>query len=169
MDNLMVFEITLTVVALIAAIVVYRFGKASINKIIATDQLKSSREVLIDKILGITVIVTTATLLVIIWRVDTDNLWLFATTVLGVIAVAFFAMWSMLSNVVAAVFIFTSNAFRIDDEIIILPDEIQGVVVDIKTFFVVLEDKDGNTMHIPTNMFFQKITKKVTAPVQPAD
>ena len=165
----MIFEIVLTLLTLIAAVVVYQFGKASIGKIIATNQLKSSREVLIDKILGITIIATTATLLVIIWGVDTSNLWLFATTVLGVIAIGFFAMWSMLSNVIAAVFIFTSNTFRIDDEIIILPDEIQGVVIDIKTFFVVLEDKDGNTLHIPNNLFFQKITKKVTVPIQPTE
>ena len=165
----MIFEIVLTLLTLIAAVVVYQFGKASIGRIIATNQLKSSREVLIDKILGITTIATTATLLVIIWGVDTSNLWLFATTVLGVIAIGFFAMWSMLSNVIAAVFIFTSNTFRIDDEIIILPDEIQGVVIDIKTFFVVLEDKDGNTLHIPNNLFFQKITKKVTVPIQPTE
>ena len=105
----MVFEITLTVLTLIAALIVYRLGKVSINKIIDTNQLKSSRGVVIYKILGITIIAVTATLLVIIWRVDTDNLWLFATTVLGVIAIGFFAMWSMLSNVVAAVFIFTSD------------------------------------------------------------
>jgi len=165
----MVFEITLTVLTLIAAVVVYRLGKASINQIMVTNQLNPSRAVLIYKVLGITVIAVTATLLVIIWRVDTDNLWLFATTVLGVIAIGFFAMWSMLSNVVAAVFIFTSDVFRIDDEIIILPDEIQGVVVDIKTLFVVLEDKDGNTLHIPNNLFFQKITKKVTVPIQPTE
>lgn len=165
----MVFEITLTVITLIAAVVVYRLGKASINQITVTNQLNPSRAVLIYKVLGITVIAVTATLLVIIWRVDTDNLWLFATTVLGVIAIAFFAMWSMLSNVVAGIFLFTSNAFKLDDEIIILPDEIQGVVVDIKTLFVVLEDKDGNTLHVPTNMFFQKITKKITVSVQPTD
>jgi len=165
----MVFEITLTVLTLIAALIVYRLGKVSINKIIDTNQLKSSRGVVIYKILGITIIAVTATLLVIIWRVDTDNLWLFATTVLGVIAIGFFAMWSMLSNVVAAVFIFTSDVFRIDDEIIILPDEIQGVVVDIKTLFVVLKDKDGNTLHIPNNLFFQRITKKVTVPIQPTE
>ena len=67
----------------------------------------------------------------------------------------------MLSNVVAGLFLFLSDPFRIDDEIVVLPEEIQGVVKDVKVLFVVLEDNEGNVVHIPSNLLFQKMIKKV--------
>jgi len=158
---IMVYKLIATLLVLVIGFLGQRLLRVSIDKFVEARQIKRVRGELVGRIarwLGWGVI---AILLISVWGVDTQNLWLFATSVVGVLAVGFFASWSMLSNLVAGLFLFFSDPFKIDDEIVVLPEDIRGTVIDIKALFVVLEDSQGNVLHIPTNLLFQKTIKKI--------
>ena len=97
-----------------------------------------------------------------IWSVDVGNLWVFFTSVLGIVAIGFFAVWSILSNVVAGIILLLSQSIRIGDDIVILPDEIKGKVIKINLMFTMLKGKK-HEIHIPNNQLFQKFIKKKTS------
>ncbi len=97
--------------------------------------------------------------LIILWGVSFENAWVSIAGFIGLIAIGFFAVWSILSNIFAGVILFFFRPFKVDDDIEILPDGISGKVKDINGFFVVLSDSEGNLTHVPNNMFYQKIVK----------
>ncbi|MFC1586008.1 mechanosensitive ion channel family protein [Fibrobacterota bacterium] len=122
------------------------------NQIKAKFMMKMARYMFL--LLGLIVVIS-------IWGIQIKNLWMLITGVFGIMAIGFFAVWSILSNCVAWLLILTSDLFRIEDTISILPDDISGEVIDMKLFFLVLKDGEGNIIHIPNSMLFQKYIKKI--------
>ena len=100
--------------------------------------------------------------LIILWGVSFENAWVSIAGFMGLIAIGFFAVWSILSNIFAGVILFFFRPFKVDDNIEIVPDGISGRVKDINGFFVVLRDEQGNLTHVPNNMFYQKIVKTLS-------
>ena len=100
----------------------------------------------------------TILLLVIVWGGDLENLWVSIGSILGVIAIGFFAIWSILSNIVAGIIIYAINPFKITDTLILVEKEVKGKVKDIGLIYTILEDEDG-TMTVPNNLFFQQVVK----------
>ncbi|MBU0580526.1 MAG: mechanosensitive ion channel family protein [Candidatus Margulisbacteria bacterium] len=109
-----------------------------------------------NKTLNIIMYFTILLGIITIW---VENPWSFFIGIIGVGAIAFFAVWSILSNVLAGFLILLTNPFRIDAEITILPDNITGKVADFDLMFTHLKDNQGNIINIPHNLFFQKIIK----------
>lgn len=97
-------------------------------------------------------------LLVIIWGGDLNNIWVSLGSILGVIAIGFFAIWSILSNIVAGIIIYTINPFKITDTLILVEKDVTGKVIDIGLIYTKLEDEDG-IITVPNNVFFQQIVK----------
>ena len=97
-------------------------------------------------------------LLVIIWGGDLNNLWVSIGSILGVIAIGFFAILSILSNIVAGIIIYTINPFKITDTLVLVEKEVTGKVIDIGLIYTKLQDKDG-IFTVPNNVFFQQIVK----------
>jgi len=157
----MIYKVMLTLGIIVVTMLAQRLLQVSINRFVDARQIKRVRGQMVGRVSRVTVWLLAVILLITVWGVDPSNLWIFVTGVIGALAVAFFAMWSMLSNIVAGLLLFVSDPFRIDDEIVILPEEIQGVVKDMKVLFVVLEDQDKNVIHVPSNLLFQKVVKKL--------
>ena len=95
----------------------------------------------------------------IIFSINIENVWSTVLSVLAIIAVALFTIWSLLSNIVAGILLFATRPFKLKDWIEIHPENIQGKVKDIGVMFVTLEDIDKNLIRIPNNLIFQKYTK----------
>jgi small-conductance mechanosensitive channel len=95
-------------------------------------------------------------LLVYVWGFDPEKLWLLVTGFVGLVAIGFFAVWSLLSNIVAGFFLFLSDPFKINDEIEVPEVSLQGKVLDIRPLFVVLEEPSGHRVYVPNNLLFQK-------------
>lgn len=108
-----------------------------------------------------TILLHTAVLIaiVLLWGVSLENAWVSVAGFLGLVAIGFFAVWSILSNIFAGIVIFFSRPFKIDDTIELIPDGIKGRVKDINGFFVILSDEEGSTCNIPNNFVYQKIVK----------
>ena len=96
-------------------------------------------------------------------------LWTAITGFAAVAAVAFFAAWSVLSNIFCAFLIFATQPFRVDDELEILDASdkvgIHGRVVAIHLLYTVLEEvgrADGREtlVQVPNSAFFQKTIRR---------
>nr|WP_237288629.1 mechanosensitive ion channel domain-containing protein [Variovorax sp. PAMC 28711] len=95
-------------------------------------------------------------------------LWTAFTGFAAVGAVAFFAAWSVLSNIFCAVLIFTTRMFRLDDTVELLENGekpgLRGRVLDINLIFTTLEESGnaiaGTTLQIPNSLFFQRAVRR---------
>jgi hypothetical protein len=74
-----------------------------------------------------------------------------------VIGVGFLAVWTMISNVTASVFITIWSPFKLGQMVEIVPENLKGRVVDRNMMFTVLRDGSDRVLHVPNNLFFQKM------------
>lgn len=89
------------------------------------------------------------------------NAWTAITAVLGLVAIGFVAVWSVLSNVLCSLMLIISRPFEVGDYIIVPSDELSGRVIDFNLLFTKLkDDHDGTTVQIPNNLFFQKAIRR---------
>ncbi|WP_438479892.1 mechanosensitive ion channel family protein [Oleiharenicola lentus] len=91
---------------------------------------------------------------------EIGGLWAMISTVLGLIAIGFVAVWSLLSNVSSTAFILIMRPFEIGDDIEFAGEPIQGRVVNLNMFFTTLLAHDSRLVQIPNNQFFQKAIKR---------
>ncbi len=99
--------------------------------------------------------------LILVWNVDIRHAWTAVTGILALVAVAFFAVWSLIGNILAGVLLYFTSPFKVDDHIEIMPDGIKGQVLMIYTFYTVLVDVDSNYIMVPNSIFFQRFVKKI--------
>lgn len=123
--------------------------------------------------------IVAATVLLILERVGVSAtvLWTAFTGFATVAAVAFFAAWSVLSNLFCALLIFTARPFRVGDSIEVLDTAEKpgatGRVVDINLLYTTLEDHDARPGHgawlqIPNALIFQRVVRRFHSTPPPA-
>ena len=120
-----------------------------------------------------------AALLLVLERLGVSGtvLWTAFTGFAAVGAVAFFAAWSVLSNIFCTVLILTTRPFRLYDHIEILENGekpgLKGRVIDVNLVYTTLqeqrEDGSDTVLRVPNNLFFQRTVRRWrTAPASPA-
>ncbi|AOS04559.1 mechanosensitive ion channel family protein [Xanthomonas oryzae pv. oryzae] len=99
--------------------------------------------------------------------VRADTLWTALTGFAAVGAVAFFAAWSVLSNIFCTFLIITTRPFRLHDHIELLEGGdkpgLKGRVIDINVIYTTLEetgDRPGSVLQVPNSLFFQRTTRR---------
>lgn len=101
--------------------------------------------------------------------VSATVLWTAFTGFATVAAVAFFAAWSVLSNLFCALLILTVGPFRLGDYIEVLDTAekpgAKGRVVDINLLYTTLEDAGSTPGHpmllqIPNTLIFQRVVRR---------
>lgn len=115
-----------------------------------------------------TIVVSTSLLVLGRLGVSGTVLWTAFTGFAAVAAVAFFAAWSVLSNLFCAILIFAARPLRLGDHIEILDTAekpgARGEVVDINLLYVTLEDataaEDGVLLQIPNALIFQRVVRR---------
>jgi small-conductance mechanosensitive channel len=82
----------------------------------------------------------------------------FASTILTVLGIAFFAQWSLLSNITSSILIFFNHPIKLGDHIKILNKEsnYEGEVTELTYFFVHIKTADNEIITIPNSHFFEK-------------
>lgn len=84
-------------------------------------------------------------------------------------AVAFFAAWSVLSNLFCALLIYTTRAFRVGDQVELLETAdkpgVKGHVTDINLVYTTLREtgddgKAATTLQLPNSLFFQRVLRR---------
>jgi len=108
-------------------------------------------------------------------------LWGAFTGFATVAAVAFFALWSVLTNVFCALLILITRPFRLLDHIELVESGdktgLRGRVIDMNPIYVTLEETHPaggeSVLRVPNSLFFQRATRRwrgppVPQPVAPA-
>lgn len=147
-------------------IVIYIIIKLSTTKII--DRLavkfdyKRPRVKMVKKLVTLLLFIVLGGFLLFIWGVKQSQLILFMSSLLTVLGIAFFAQWSIISNVTSTIIIFFNHPMKIGDPITILDKEyqIEGTISDVGAFFTIIKNTDGDEVSIPNNVFIQKMVKR---------
>lgn len=151
-------QVAITIIIIILFIASRWVIKNSLRKLANKFSYDPNRAAATKRLILISLYVFTAIILVIVWGGDLNNLWLSLGSILGVIAIGFFAIWSILSNIVAGIIIYTINPFKITDTLVLVEKDVTGKVIDIGLIYTKLQDKDG-IITIPNNLFFQQVVK----------
>ncbi len=157
---------SLRIVETAVVIILYIFLRWLFSKIVKSHLsrrlLHETRGMAVRKIFRLVLLIISIVFILIIWGVNQTDLALFLGSALAVVGVAFFAQWSILSNVTSSIILFFGHPVKLNDEIVILEAkdyEIEGKVKDIGLFFITLETPDGEDVTLPNNIFISKSIK----------
>lgn len=117
-----------------------------------------TRTTLIQKMVNYLFGFTSIVCLLIIWSIKYDSISLFLSSIFAVIGVAFFAQWSILSNVTSGIIMFFTFPYKIGDFIKIHEgsESICGYITDIRSFQVLIQNLDNEIITYPNSMMLQK-------------
>jgi small-conductance mechanosensitive channel len=115
-------------------------------------------------------LIYTTALLLVLERLGVSGtvLWTAFTGFAAVGAVAFFAAWSVLSNIFCTMLIMTTRPFRLYDYIELLENGekpgLKGRVLDINLIYTTLQEPvesgQGPVLQIPNSLFFQRAVRR---------
>ena len=153
-----IYQIVATAIALVVFTALRYLVNSIIEKFGKRAGLGVSRTRLVKKYIDYFIYALAILTIVSIWGIKTEQLFLFVTSILTVIGVAFFAQWSILSNITAGIIVFFSSPFKIGDTIKILDKDfpIEAKIVDIKSFYTLLKTAEGQEITLPNNLLLQK-------------
>ncbi len=89
------------------------------------------------------------------WGFQSQTVLAVLGTVLGLVAIGFVAVWSVLSNVLCTFVLIVVKPFSLGDEVELVVTNVKGRVVDLGFVFTTLETAPNETVMIPNNTFFQ--------------
>ena len=117
------------------------------------------------RIVDLLLLMLTTVVIVAIWGVKQSELLVFATSVITVLGVAFFAEMSVLSNITAFLVIFFQHPVKIGDRIKVHDGnhDLEGELVDITYFFTHIRTDEGGIVTLP-NAVFLKSAFMITSP-----
>ena len=93
-----------------------------------------------------------------IWNIETKDLIVFFTSTITVIGIAFFANWSILSNITASLILYFNHPLNIGETLRIYDKEfdIEGELIDLSFFFMYIKSSEGFLITIPTSAVLNK-------------
>ena len=102
--------------------------------------------------------ITAIILLTGVWGFKQNEIALFVSSILTALGIAFFAQWSLLSNITSSILIFFNHPVKLGDSIKVLQKDYQyeGEVIELNYFFVHLKTLDHEIITIPNSHFFDK-------------
>lgn len=92
-----------------------------------------------------------------LWGFELGTMLALLGTVLGLVAIGFVAVWSVLSNFLCTFVLVAFKPFSVGDEIDLPADKVKGRVIDLSLIFTTLQIAPGETVLVPNNIFFQRV------------
>jgi small-conductance mechanosensitive channel len=137
---------------------VYYFTTTFVNNSLKNTHLQRGRRKMIIKSVHILSFLTVTILLSAIWGLKQSQIAVFVGTLLTALGIAFFAQWSLLSNITSSLLLFFNHPVKIGDTIKVLDKDcpFEGEVIDLTYFFVHLKTASGELITIPNSHIFQK-------------
>ncbi len=151
-------KIVSTVILLVCVTIIRFIITALIKRYAKHAEINEHRAILVSKYISIVIMAMTLAGVFMIWGVRTNDIYIAFTSVITIIGVAFFAQWSILSNITAGIILFFSFPFKIGDTIRIHDKDfpLEGEIDDIKAFHTYLRTKEGELVTYPNNLLLQK-------------
>jgi small-conductance mechanosensitive channel len=157
-DNRLMIQLGLSLLAAILVVVLASLSRRAIIRFARKNAMYERRLFYIKKVNALLFILLFVLLLSVIWGFDIEGLPVYFASFFGIVGIAFFASWSILSNITASLIIFFSYRIRIEDEIKIVDGDntITGRVKDMNMFTVIIQTADQHSVTYPNNLMLQK-------------
>lgn len=151
-------QILETIVILVLYVIIFFINKKVINNALKNTQLQRVRRKIIIKALNLFTTLTAVVLIAGIWGLEQNEIAVFATTILTALGIAFFAQWSLLSNITSSIILFFNHPLKVGDTIKVLDKDypFEGEVTELTYFFIHLKTKEGETITLPNSVALQK-------------
>lgn len=152
-----------TAVLILVYIVVKILASKTIENVGKKFLYHKSRIKIVKKIVNVLLFFIISGFILFVWGVEQSELVVFISSFLTVMGIALFAQWSIISNITSAVIIFFNHPVKIGDSIVVLDKDyqIEGKISDIGMFFMIIKSTEGDHISIPTNVFMNKMVKKI--------
>lgn len=172
----MLVPVAQVLLVVLIAVLLQTLLRRLITRLCGRYGLPSELAIAVRRVIGF--VITLAATLLILDRLGVSGtvLWTAFTGFATVGAVAFFAAWSVLSNIFCTVLIFTTRPFRLGDIVELLENGekpgIKGRVIDVNLIYTTLQETGdmhhGTIMQIPNNLFFQRALRRWRGNAVPA-
>lgn len=165
MNDIQEFFINLKTIESLIVIIIGVFLRIiitkSLSKIRKKFDFQKNRVVIVNKIITIQIYIAIVVIVSFIWGVDKEELFLFISSFLTILGIAFFAQWSILSNITAGLILFVSYPIKIGDTITIIEKDnnITGEIKDIGAFIITLKINETELVSVPNSIILQKSIK----------
>lgn len=159
-------QIIETGIVLFCYLLTYFATKTIINNALKNTQLQRGRRKIMIKTINLLLSLTAIILLSAIWGLKQNEIAIFATSILTAFGIAFFAQWSLLSNITSGIILFFNHPLKIGDYIEVLDKDypFSGEISDLTYFFIHLKTENDKIITIPNSLILQKsisVTEKV--------
>jgi len=151
-------QIIESIIVFVGYIITHYTIKIFINNTLKQTHLQRGRRKIIVKAVHLFCFITTIILLSAIWGLKQSEIAVYVGTIFTALGIAFFAQWSLLSNITSSILLFFNHPLKIGDTVKILDKEypIEGEVSELTYFFVHLKTENGELITIPNSLLLQK-------------
>ncbi|MCU0416698.1 MAG: mechanosensitive ion channel family protein [Cytophagaceae bacterium] len=156
-----------TILVIIGYIVINYINKTLVNNSLKQHtHLQRGRRKMMIKAMYIFTLLAALVVLAAIWGLEQKEIATFVGTILTVLGIAFFAQWSLLSNVTAGFLLFIHHPLQIGDYIKIVDKDmpIEGEIFDLSFFYVHIKMPSNEIITIPNSILFQKAVSILEKP-----
>lgn len=151
-------EIIATIILIFIVMIVRVIVSKLVRSFAKNSQRLEHRTGLIIKYIHLLINILAVVSLIVIWGVQTKDIFIALSSIATIVGVAMFAQWSILSNVTSGIILFFSFPFKIGDLIYIHDKDfpIEAELEDIGAFHVYLRTKEDQLIIYPNNLILQK-------------
>lgn len=139
-------------------IIVYFVFKIIINNFLKKTSLERGRRKMAIRTVQLFTTITAIIFLTGVWGFKQNDIALFASSILTALGIAFFAQWSLLSNITSSILIFFNHPVKLGSYIKVLHKDFnyEGEVIEMNYFFVHIKTKENEVVTIPNSHFFDR-------------
>lgn len=137
------------------------------------DWLPPTASLLAGRLVNSVVIAGAAVVILESLGLPIKSVWTGVLSIVVMVAIAFFASWSILSNILSSVLLLTFSRLRVGDTVELRESKrdefgVAGRVVDINAFFVTLQEVEDESVpgrklaqvQIPNHLFFYRVMRR---------
>ncbi len=154
---------------IVGAWLLQRLIRTLIKRLAARSVIPEELVIMVRRVASSLITATALLLILDHMGVSAPVLWTALTGFVAVAAVAFFAAWSVLSNIFCMFLIVTTRLFRLYDHVELLEGGdkpgLRGQVIDVNLIYTTLreqpaEGQPASTLQIPNSLFFQRALRR---------
>ena len=136
----------------------YYINKSLIERVLKNTLLPRARRKIIVRAFNLLAMITSAVFIAAIWGLRQSEIAVFVSTIITAMGIAFFAQWSLLSNITSSILIFFNHPMKIGDHIKVMDKEFpfEGEITDLSYFFVYIKTSTGELITVPNSLVLQK-------------
>jgi len=156
MDTELIVKIAIAIGLVLIYIIIVTAKRYFVHRYAKAQKIDSRRTAIVNKLFTILLFIGLVVAETMTWGIHLSGLYVFITSFFAMVAIGFFAVWSVLSNITSSVLIFFLFPYEIGDHIQVVGDDIDGKIADITLFHLIIDSGERGLVTIPNNLVIQK-------------